>query len=550
MRQRPRILALAALALPALTACREERKPGPIGTELSTPAALFVVGSGASATLLVANANFQLEYSSGSLTAIPLSGIDESRRVNRTSDPGVVSSAVPLDSFAGQITTTPDGSRVLVTNRLSEGETRTAQDRVFFFDVSNPMAPTEIDLEPGTEGMQSSLRVGHDPFGVQTVRLPPEGPGLPPRDRAFVANATDGSISVLNLTPGTYCRTRPAPCVDDPLPFPRSSAVDFTDVGEVSSVIFDGPGITPLITATEIWEVTFIEGPSPCPSSDGSPLGYWRVEGSLSGVQRTHACTDFFYVTQSGVTFQILRERDADGNVVGNPPNEGDSFTFQTYRGDFESTSRISLSQALPGAVVTGRGAGQLIVDPFRNRIYVTSRLTNYVYVLDAGDYRFLGVFTITSNVTGRDSRGLALSPDGSELYVVNRSPDALLTIDPDSMPDQLEPLVVPDAVVATLSLSSGPSEIAVSPDGKYGFITAFNADGIDIVDLQARVLRKTGHAGDGPFAIKLSADGRRAYVGQYFSSSIDVLDADPASPRFGEVITTVAGEDYDTDFR
>lgn len=548
MRQRSRIFAVAALALPALSACREERKPGPIGTELATPAAMFVVGSGASATLLVANANFQLEFSSGSLTAIPLAAIDETRRVNLTSD--VVSSAVPMDSFAGQITTTPDGSRVLVTNRLSEGEFRTAQDRVFFFDVTNPQVPAEVDLEPGTEGMQSSLRVGHDPFGVQTVRLPPEGPGLPPRDRGFVANATDGSISVLNLTPGTFCRSVPAPCVDDPLPFPRASAVEFTDVGDESALFFDGPGISPLITATEIWEVTFIEGPSPCPSSDGSPAGYWRVEGTVSGVQRNHACTEFFYATPSGVTFHILRERDADGNVIGNPPNEGDTFTFQTYRGDFTPTSRIALSQSLPGAVVTGRGAGQLIVDPFRNRIYVTSRLTNYVYVLDASDYRFLGVFTITSNVTGRDSRGLALSPDGSELYVVNRSPDALLIIDPDAMPNQLEPVVIPDAVVATLALSASPSEIVLSPDGKYGFVTAFSADGVDVIDLQARALRKTGHAGDGPFAIRLSADGRRAYVGQYFSSSIDVLDADPASPRFGEVITTIAGVDYDTKFR
>lgn len=548
MRQRSRFIAVAALALPALAACRAERKPGPIGTDLATPAALFVVGSGASATLLVANANFQLEFSSGSLAAIPLAAIDESKRINLVSD--LVVAAVPLDSFAGQITATPDGSRVLVTNRLTEGDVRTAEDRVFFYDITNPQAPSGVDLDPAVEGMQNFLRVGHDPFGVQTVRLAPEGPGLPPRDRGFIANATDGSLSVLNLTPGTYCRSTPAPCVDDPLPFPRSSAVDFIDLGDPSNVIFDGPGVTPSVTATEIWEITFIEGPSPCPSSDGSPLGYWRVEGTLSGVQRTHACTDFFYATPNGVTFEIARERDADGNVVGNPPTQGDSFTFQTFRGDFLPTSRIPLSQSLPGAVVTGRGAGQLLIDPFRNRIYVTSRLTNYVYVLDASDYRFLGVFTITSNVTGRDSRGLALSPDGSELYVVNRAPDALLIIDPDAMPDQLEPVVIPDAVVATLGLSSGPSEIVLSPDGRYGFVTAFNADGIDLVDLQARVLRKTGHAGDGPFAIRLSADGLRGYVGQYFSSSIDVLDTDPASARFGEVITTIADEDYDTDFR
>lgn len=551
MARRHVILALAAL----LAACKEERKPAAIENHLATPGALLVVGTGASPVLLVSNANFQLEYASGSVLALDLAAIDESVRLHRVSD--LVLSAVPLPSFVGPMALSPDRTRLLVTNRLSEGETRTSLDRVYFVDATDFSALAEADLRPDEEGIQSSLLVGADPFGVVTTALPPEGPGRPPRERAYVVNAgasgiDDGSISVVNLTEGTACANgEAAPCLDDALPPPRASQVDFLDVGEPSSVVFDGPGITPLETRTEDWVVTFVEGEGVCPDpSAGEPAGYWRVEGSISGVQRSHACTGFIYVTPDvgGVTFEIVRPTDDDGNPIGGPPNEGDQFSFRTYRGDFSETTRIFLSAALPGATVTGRGAGQIVLDPFRDRIYVTSRLTQFIYVLDANDFRFLGVFAVSTNVTGRDSRGLALSPDGSELYVVNRSPDALLIIDPDVLEVGADPQIVNDAVVASIPLGLTPSEIELSADGRFAYVTDFGEDALDVVDLQNRLVRKRTHVGDGPFALELSPDGRRAYVGAYFSSSIDVVDTDPTSAFFGEVITTIADEDFEVD--
>lgn len=540
---------LPLLLLPALAACQPERKPGDIGTSLSTPAALALTGSGANAVLLVSNANFQLEFSSGSLAAIDLSAVDESKRLNLAGD--VVLSTVPLPSFSGPIAITPDGDRALITNRLSEGETRSTPDRVFVVDVSDPSALSEVDLQPSVDGPQSFLTVGHDPFGITAVRLPPEGPGRPVRDRAFVANATDGSLSVLNLSDGTYCGngTVPAPCVDDPVPFPRASEVSFIDTGAVSEAFLEGPGIAPQITPTDDWTVTFLEGAGVCPTpSDGSPAGFWRVEGELTGVQPNHACTGFLYVTSVGLTFQVLRPTDDQGNPTGPPPTQGDRFEFQTFYGDFEPTSRIALSRSFPGAAISGVGAGRVLFDPFRHWLYVSSRLTEFIYVVDARDFSFLGIFPVASNVTGRDTRGMALSPDGESLYVVNRSPNALLEIDPDTLEPGLVPQVVGEGVVSSVVLDAGPSDLALTPDGRYALVTAFDQDLLDVVDLQTGMPVLSTPLGDGPFAITLSPDGTRAYIAQYFSSAIDVVDVDPSSPRFGEVITTIANENYDAE--
>jgi DNA-binding beta-propeller fold protein YncE len=45
-----------------------------------------------------------------------------------------------------------------------------------------------------------------------------------------------------------------------------------------------------------------------------------------------------------------------------------------------------------------------------------------------------------------------------------------------------------------------------------------------------------------------VSTDGTRAYVAAYLESAIDVVDTNPVSAKFGEVITTIANDDYDPD--
>src|SRR5438309_1273023 len=109
-------VALGAVVL--VIACKPEQKPGEIGNALSSPADVMVLGSGAGATLLVSNSNFQLRYQSGSLEAIDLGLVSESSSLNLIDD--VVASAAPLPSFSGQMALTPDRTQVMVTNRLTE----------------------------------------------------------------------------------------------------------------------------------------------------------------------------------------------------------------------------------------------------------------------------------------------------------------------------------------------------------------------------------------------------------------------------------------------
>lgn len=531
--------ALAAVSFLTLTACKPEIKPGVLGDRLDSPGGLAVLGSG---HLLVTNANFQLRYSGGAITAIDLGLIDESARVNPVAN--VIASTLEMPSFAGPVAVSPDGTRALVTNRLSDEDERSSPDRVFSFDVSDPSALTEEERSP--------LVVERDPYGVLPIRLPPAGPGLPVRDRAFVANSTEGTISVLSLTEGTFCPDgEPAPCVDDIFPPPRASTVEFFDAGDPAELVFEGPGLAPDLTRNEHWRVTFIEAPGVCPvAADPSvPTGYWRVEGSVSGILRNHACTGNLFLGENlRITFTVRRVTDDAGVVIGAPPTDGDRFEFDTFEGDLEAPSDLHLNRSLPQGTIFGRGVGQMIHDTFRNRIYATSRRTNFIYVLDATDYRYLGAFAIVTNIGGNDSRGLKLSPDGETLYVVNRQPNALLMLDPDAMDDRLEQQIVTSGLVDSVALDNGASDVTLTPDGRYAFVTCLDADAVDVVDLVTRQVVKVIPTSNGPFTMTMAPDGRRVFVATYFDHAIEVIDTDPASPTFGDILTTLANDDFDPD--
>lgn len=524
----------------ALTACKPEIKPGEMGSRLDSPAGIAVLGS---SHLLVSNANFQLRYSGGSLAALDLGLVDESQRVVLAEN--VMSSVFEIPSFSGPIAVDPSGTRAFITNRLSDEDTRSEPDRVLVVDVSDPLALQE-------EATGGEIVVGRDPYGILAVRLPPAGPGRPVRDRAFVANSTEGTINVLSLTDGTFCAGgEPAPCVDDMFPPPRATEPVFTDAGDPAELVFEGPGIAPGLTRNEHWVVTFIEAPGVCPvpGSPEIPTGYWRVRGTASGILRSHACTGLLFIGDAlRITFTVRRATDANGVLIGLPPSDGDTFEFDTFEGDLEEPSALRLNRSLSAGTIFGRGVGQMVHDPVRGRLYATSRRTNFIYVLDVEDYRYLGAFAIVTNVGGIDSRGLALSPDGETLYVVNRSPNSILFIDPDAMVDELEQQIVVDGVYDSVGIDLGGSEMVVTPDGRYAFVSCFDADQVDVIDLVTRTLVKIIPTANGPFAVTMAPDGRRIYVATYFDHAIEVIDSDPASPTFADVLTTIANDDFDPD--
>jgi YVTN family beta-propeller protein len=184
----------------------------------------------------------------------------------------------------------------------------------------------------------------------------------------------------------------------------------------------------------------------------------------------------------------------------------------------------------IEGAIETGQEVSHMVaVSRDGLRAYVTNLGSGTTTAIDLQARRKLG-----DVVTGGGSEGLALTPDGRELWVAARDEGQIRVVDTTTL-----------AVTATLSLPGMPIRLAVTPDGETvlatcagtGELVAYDsatrrerarhsmdlprAEGADQRSF-ARILPATS---PGPVGLLASPDGRSAYVAATLGDRIMQLD-------------------------
>jgi YVTN family beta-propeller protein len=108
----------------------------------------------------------------------------------------------------------------------------------------------------------------------------------------------------------------------------------------------------------------------------------------------------------------------------------------------------------------------------------------------------------------------LAVSKDGSRLYVVAQEGDALLIVDP-----------VKHKVLDKIRVGDLPHSVILDGDEKRAYVSNEWSDNVSVIDLTTLQVVDTLKTGNGPAEISLSADGRFLYVVNSYSSTISVID-------------------------
>jgi YVTN family beta-propeller protein len=112
--------------------------------------------------------------------------------------------------------------------------------------------------------------------------------------------------------------------------------------------------------------------------------------------------------------------------------------------------------------------------------------------------------------------RDVAVSPDGRQVYVAARSPDALFVIDTRTNTVDMLPQ----------SDMARPQGIAVSPDGLFVYMTNFGRNEVVVLDAGTpHTLRATIAVGAGPNRVAVAPDGAAAYVTNSTDNSVAVID-------------------------
>lgn len=109
---------------------------------------------------------------------------------------------------------------------------------------------------------------------------------------------------------------------------------------------------------------------------------------------------------------------------------------------------------------------------------------------------------------------GVAVTPDGSKVYVTNLNDNAVSVID-----------TAMNKVITTISVGPNPLAVAVTPDGSKVYVTNNNADSVSVIDTATNtVIGSPIPVGFGPIGVAAAPDGSKVYVTS-LSGTVSVID-------------------------
>jgi YVTN family beta-propeller protein len=313
------------------------------------------------------------------------------------------------------------------------------------------------------------------------------------RDRAYVTNYDDGSVSVIDAdSTSTSCNTVVATldvgrCWATGLVFSsdgsRAYAVDEADGGvAVIDTAAESPTRDTVIARYELGE--------PPAALRLSPNGRWiytinhfdhAVYAMSTNSKRVQPIPLPAYpyqitVSPNGLRLYASMEMDGSTYVIDTDPGS------PTYH---RRIARLQLEHHAPEPAFTIAGG----------RAYVLNCATDSVSVIDTATNAVKNV------AVGHRPSDVVVSPDGRRAYVASYLDDSLSIIGSA------------DTVSATVAVGASPCRVAVSSDGTRAFVVNNGADSISVVDTAAARVVDTFAVGHRPFDLTLSADGTRACV-------------------------------------
>ncbi|WP_445165919.1 VCBS domain-containing protein [Mycolicibacterium sp. Dal123E01] len=117
----------------------------------------------------------------------------------------------------------------------------------------------------------------------------------------------------------------------------------------------------------------------------------------------------------------------------------------------------------------------------------------------------------------------LAVSPDGSMIYVTNSTTGTGDAIEPGNTVSVIS--TATNTVTATITVGDYPSDVAFSPDGKFAYVTNAYSGTVSVIDTATNTVTHTISAAMSPGFVTVSPDGHTAYVTDSVSNMISVID-------------------------
>ncbi len=140
--------------------------------------------------------------------------------------------------------------------------------------------------------------------------------------------------------------------------------------------------------------------------------------------------------------------------------------------------------------------------------VYV-SNATNQVYVVNSASAAVVGSIPL-----GGQPVGLALTPDGTHLYVAEETANSVAVVDTGS-----------NHVVANVSVGTNPLHIAITPNGRTVYVVNEGSNDVSAISTATKTVTATIPVGNYPNALATSPDGGRVYVINLYAGTVSVIN-------------------------
>jgi YVTN family beta-propeller protein len=223
-------------------------------------------------------------------------------------------------------------------------------------------------------------------------------------------------------------------------------------------------------------------------------------------------------------TNAVTRVLESGTNAYGVVPTFNDKFLLVAHP-DSEFLQTVEVSSG--NGFGTGIGAKSYgLGTTGGGRFYATAGLDDAIIVLDVALFETLDeLIRNVARIEGVDFPvSIVASPDGSRLYVSNYFAATVSVIDATKV--EINVFDQPAVLIDSIPVATGPSGLAVSPDGSRLYVAHFpEGNAISVVDTTSFTVVDTIAVGNGPVrGVAISHDGTKLYAANYFASSISVL--------------------------
>jgi YVTN family beta-propeller protein len=147
----------------------------------------------------------------------------------------------------------------------------------------------------------------------------------------------------------------------------------------------------------------------------------------------------------------------------------------------------------VPRRVATGPAPGGLALSPNGSELWVSDRSDNSVTILGTAGLSQIARFP----GGGIDPIRLQFRPDGLEVWVLNRGSRNITVLD-----------VASASLLHTIELAAEPRSIAFSADGQRAFVTAPRNHQVYVIDVPARAVLSSFRTGSAPHGLAWSTWG------------------------------------------